>query len=88
MSLIMKIDVKAHIVARRDTRQHAGGPANEPDATGLPGIEPAVVRANAVKFTEDFILEHSSSNGIVAPVAIAGESSEERLPAVPESPQP
>jgi hypothetical protein len=87
MSLIKKIDVKAHFAARRAMRLRAAASASQPDATGFSGVAPDVQKGNAACFVEDFARERSSEGVSVAPVAIAGESGKKQAPTLRESRQ-
>ncbi len=74
MILIKKANVKEHFAAKRRLRLVATGPASEPDATGPSEAEPAGTGAHARAFTEDFLVEHASSNAPVTPIAIVADT--------------
>ena len=81
MSLIMKIDVPKHFAARRAMRLVAARPVSLPDATGFSEIDSAGTIKKASEFAEDFLLEHSSSNGPMTPKSEILDSDRGPLPA-------
>jgi len=61
MALIVKSDVKNHLAAWRHKRNRVFRSLGQPDATIACAAEPATIETEPSNFSEDFLVEHSSS---------------------------
>jgi len=85
MVLIKKVDVNQHFAARRAMRRNAFQSVSQPLPSTRPGTEPIAAKPEAPGFSEDFILEHSSSSAPVTSLEIGAESDGIHVPAAPRS---
>jgi hypothetical protein len=68
MSPNKRSDVQSHLHLSLLAKMDLGPPECQPDTSGFSVTAPGKSEANPKNFAEDFVTEHSSSCGVVAPI--------------------
>jgi hypothetical protein len=82
MSLNKGSDVQRQLRLSLLAKMDLGPPESQPDTSGLSVTAPCTIEANPKDFAEDFVSEHSSPCGAVAPAKPVTGLSRQSAPTV------